>query len=261
MNWAQVAAGAFTGLIVGLTGVGGGALMTPLLLLLFGVAPITAVGTDLWFAALTKTVAAPIHQGRGLIDWQIVRRLWAGSLPSSLLVTLLLRLHFIGTQNAHLLKTAIAAAVLMTVLGLIFQKALLRLGTRFGIGVEDEAHRAQALLTVAAGALLGALVTLTSVGAGALGVVFLVFLYPERLTPSRLVGTDIVHAIPLAVFAGMGHLFIGNVDFKLLALLLCGSIPGVVLGAKLSTRLPQFLLRWALAGALLVVGLRLWTSA
>lgn len=235
--------------------------MTPLLLLLFGVAPVTAVGTDLWFAALTKTVAAPIHHGRGLVDWQIVRRLWAGSLPASLLVTLLLRLRLLGTQNAHLLKSAIAVAVLLTVLGLVFQKTLLRLGARFGIGAEGDAHRAQALLTVLAGVFLGALVTLTSVGAGALGAVCLVFLYPERLTPARLVATDIVHAIPLAVFAGMGHLLIGDVDVRLLAMLLCGSIPGVIIGVKLSARLPQFLLRWVLAGTLLAVGLRLWTSA
>lgn len=257
----QVVAGAFTGLVVGLTGVGGGALMTPILLLLFGVAPVAAVGTDLWFAALTKLVAARLHQGSGRIDWQIVRRLWMGSLPASLLVTVLLRSHPLGTESARWLKEAIALAVLLTVAGLAFHKPLLRLGTRSGIGQAGEAHGAQAPLTIAAGILLGVLVTLTSVGAGALGTVFLVFLYPKRLPPARLVATDIVHAIPLAVFAGVGHLLIGNVDFNLLALLLCGSIPGVILGAKLSTRLPQALLRWTLAGVLLVIGLRLWTAA
>ena len=235
--------------------------MTPLLLLFFGVPPVTAIGTDLWFAALTKTVAVPIQHDRGLIDWPIVRRLWAGSLPASALMTTLLNLRPIRAHDLHILKMAIAAAVLLTVLGLLFQKFLLRLGARSGIGEAGGLHGLQTPLTIAAGALLGALVTLTSVGAGALGVVFLVFLYPERLTPPRLVATDIVHAVPLAVFAGMGHLMIGNVDFKLLAMLLCGSIPGVIIGVKLSARLPQVLLRWMLAGTLSVVGLRLWASA
>ena len=261
MDWMQVAAGALTGLVVGLTGVGGGALMTPLLLLIFGVAPVTAVGTDLWFAALTKIAAARILHGRGLIDWEVVKRLWIGSLPASTLTMVLLKLHLIPVQDGHVLKIAIAAAVLVTALGLIVQKALLRMGTRAGVNEGGPAHGMQGPLTIASGALLGFLVTLTSVGAGALGVVFLVFLYPRRLTPTRLVATDIAHAIPLALFAGTAHLFMGNIDFRLLGTLLCGSIPGVIIGVRLSGRLPQVLLRWTLAGTLSLIGLRLWFSA
>ena len=260
MDWRQVAAGALTGLVVGLTGVGGGALMTPLLLLLFGIAPATAVGTDLWFAALTKLAAARIHHGQGLIAWEVVRRLWAGSLPASALAILMLRLGLIHLQGNRTLQLAIAAAVLLTAVGLLVQKPLLRLGTRAGMGDRSIAHTLQGPLTVLSGALLGFLVTLTSVGAGALGAVFLVFLYPRRLTPSGLVATDIAHAIPLALFAGLGHLLVGHVDWRLLAALLCGSVPGVILGTRLAVRMPQSILRGVLALFLAATGLRLWTA-
>lgn len=253
-------AGALTGLVVGLTGVGGGALMTPVLLLVFGVAPVTAVGTDLWFAALTKTAAVPIHQGKGLIDWVIVRRLWIGSLPASAIAVTLLKGGFIGLHQPEILKAAIAGAVVLTALGMLFRRTPRDLD-----GARDEpgnrlGHRSRVVLTIGSGVLLGFLVTLTSVGAGALGAVFLAFLYPARLTPSRLVATDLVHAIPLALFAGAGHLLVGNVDARLLALLLCGSIPGVLIGAKLSHRMPQGLLKWVIALVLLAIGLKLWAS-
>lgn len=261
LDWAQVAAGALTGLVVGLTGVGGGALMTPLLLLVFGIAPVTAVGTDLWFAALTKLAAARIHHGRGLIEWEVVRRLWLGSLPASALTILSLRLGLIHLQQNRTLQMAIAGAVLLTAAGLLVQKPLLRLGTRAGMGDGSTAHGLQGPLTVLSGALLGFLVTLTSVGAGALGAVFLVFLYPRRLTPSRLVATDIAHAIPLALFAGLAHLLVGHVDLRLLATLLCGSVPGVILGTRLAARLPQAALKGTLALLLAATGLRLWIAA
>lgn len=258
MHWGQILSGALTGLVVGLTGVGGGALMTPLLLLLFGVAPVTAVGTDLWFAAATKAVASRIHHGNGLIDWQVVRRLWAGSLTASALTLLALRFAPLPNHADAFLKLAVAAAVLISALGLLLQKRLLALGLRReGRGPS----RIQAPLTVAAGALLGSLVTLTSVGAGALGVVFLVFLYPERLTAPRLVATDIAHAIPLALFAGSAHLLAGHVDGALLGSLLLGSVPAVILGAKLSPKLPQPLLRLLMAAVLVITGVRLLLSA
>ena len=257
MHWPQILSGALTGLVVGMTGVGGGALMTPLLLLVFGVAPVTAVGTDLWFAAATKVVASRIHHGEGLIDWQIVRRLWAGSMAASGLTLLLLRFGPLPAHASAMLKLAVAIAVLASALGLLLQKRLLALGLRRqGAG----ASRLQAPMTVATGALLGVLVTLTSVGAGALGVVFLVFLYPERLSAPRLVATDIAHAIPLALFAGSAHLLAGHVDWVLLGALLCGSIPAVILGAKLAPRLPQAFLRLLLAAALIFTGTRLWMS-
>lgn len=260
MDLMLIAAGALTGLLVGLTGVGGGALMTPLLLIFFGVAPLSAVGTDLWFAAITKLFATRVHHGHGLIDWQVVKRLWAGSLSASALTLLWMKLHPVDDSAVQLLKTAIAMAVIITALGMLFQKPLHALGRR--LRTTDGAHfkAVQAPLTWAAGAVLGVLVTLTSVGAGALGAVFLAYLYPLRLTPPRLIATDIVHAIPLAMFAGIGHLLIGNVNIGLLGHLLIGSIPAVIIGAMLSARLPHALLRGALAVVLLSIGWKLWWS-
>jgi uncharacterized membrane protein YfcA len=220
-----VLAGALTGLMVGMTGVGGGSLMTPLLLLFFGIAPLAAVGTDLWFAAVTKTVASVIHSRHNLIDWQVARRLWLGSLTSSALAIVLMQRYAVQHELAGVVKSMVAVAVIVTAIGMLFQgplQALGRLSRRY-----DRGHfmRLQAPLTVATGAVLGVLVSLTSIGSGALGVVFLIYLYPVRLTPPRLVATDIVHAIPLALFAGMGHLLIGNVNFGLLANMLVGSVP------------------------------------
>jgi uncharacterized membrane protein YfcA len=253
-----IAAGAATGLLVGLTGVGGGALMTPLLLLVFGVAPLTAVGTDLWFAAITKLFATRVNHGHGLIDWPVVRRLWLGSLTASVATLIFMKLYPVDQTAVALLKAAIAAAVVLTALGMLFQKPLHALGRRLRTADGDHFKALQGPLTVMAGALLGILVTLTSVGAGALGAVFLSYLYPLRLTPPRLIATDIAHAIPLAMFAGAGHLLIGNVDFGLLGNLLLGSIPAVILGAMLSARLPHALLRGTLAAVLLAIGVKLW---
>ncbi|HXE48262.1 MAG TPA: sulfite exporter TauE/SafE family protein [Ramlibacter sp.] len=252
-----ITAGAATGMLVGLTGVGGGAVMTPLLLLVFGVAPVSAIGTDLWFAAITKLVATRVHHGNGLIDWQVVRRLWAGSLPASVLTLAWMATAPIDASTAGFLKAMIAAALLLTSVAMLFQKQLHGLGRKLRLEQADQFKSLQGPLTMAAGALLGFLVTLTSIGAGALGVVFLAYLYPLRLTPARLIATDIVHAIPLAMFAGAGHLLMGNVDIALLGNLLIGSIPGVLAGALLSSRLPQVVLRRALSAILLFTGLKL----
>lgn len=250
-------AGALTGLLVGLTGVGGGSVMTPILLLIFGTHPLSAVGTDLWFAAITKTAATKVHHGAGLIDWQVVRRLWAGSLPASALTTWWLASAHLDPHATDWLKGAIAVAILVTATAMLFQNPLHELGRRFRIGDARHFKAMQPAMTVVAGAVLGALVTLTSIGAGALGVVILAYLYPLRLTSSRLVATDIVHAIPLAMFAGMGHLITGHVDFSLLANLLIGSLPGVLAGAMLSSRLPHVVLKRALAAILVFTGYKL----
>ena len=182
-----VAAGAGTGLLVGLTGVGGGSIMTPLLLLVFGVAPVAAIGTDLWFAALTKLVATRVHQGTGLIDWQVVRRLWAGSLPAAAATLAWMAWLPVGADTARMLKVLIAVSILVTATAMLLQAQLHALGRRLRLHDATHFKAMQAPLTVAAGALLGTLVTLTSIGAGALGVVFLAYLYPLRLTPSRLI--------------------------------------------------------------------------
>lgn len=255
-----VVAGALVGLLVGLTGVGGGALMTPILLLIFGVVPTVAVGTDLWFAAITKSFATPIHQRRGLIDWEVVKRLWMGSLPASLLTLWWMHDHPMGEGASNVLKGIVAGAVMVTAVAMLFQKRLHTAGRNSRITKAVAFRSAQAPLTIAAGAVLGLLVTLTSVGAGALGAVFLVYLYPLRLTPPRLVATDIVHAIPLALFAGSGHLLIGNLDLGLLGDLLLGSIPAVMIGALISSRVPHAYLRYLLVVILLIIGARLLWS-
>ena len=258
MDVMLIAAGAMTGLPVGLTGVGGGALMTPLLLLVFDVAPLAAVGTDLWFAAITKLFATRMHHDHGLIDWPVVRRLWLGSLTASALTLVWMKLHPVDETAVTLLETAIAVAVMLTALGMLFQKSLYALGRKLRTSDSDQFKALQAPLTVQSGTALGMLVTLTSVGAVALGTVFLTYPYPLRLTPPRLIASDIVHAIPLAIFAGMDHLLIGNVDFGLLGNLLLGSIPAVFVGAMLSARLPHLLLRGVLAMVLLLIGAKLW---
>jgi uncharacterized membrane protein YfcA len=249
-------AGFLTGLVVGLTGVGGGALMTPILLLFFGIAPSTAVGTDLWFAALTKIVGGKIHWQKNLIDWQIVRRLWWGSLPSSAFMIVLMHFQVINI-SVDFIKQVIGYLIVITAVGILLQDRLNLLGKYLRINNESSFKLWQPGLTVIAGITLGTLVTLTSIGAGAIGVVMLSYLYPLRLTPTRLVATDIVHAIPLAMFAGTGYLLGGDVDFKLLGVLLIGSVPGVYLGAKIGPKLPTKILRILLAVGLLAVSLKL----
>jgi uncharacterized membrane protein YfcA len=262
MNWLEVAAGALTGFVVGMTGVGGGALMTPILLLGFGTAPLTAVGTDLWFAAITKVAVSGLHFRQGLIDWLVVRRLWTGSLPAAALTLAWMANRPPDEGTITVVRVAIAVAVCLTAVSLLAQKALRAIRPRpVARGGGPLPARGEVLGTIAAGALLGGLVTLTSVGAGALGAVFLYHLYPVRLTPSRLVATDIAHAVPLALVAGLGHLAISQVDLGLLRNLLVGSVPAALAGAALSSRVPHTLLRMALGGVLLVIGLTMLAAA
>lgn len=248
-------AGALTGFVVGLTGVGGGALMTPILLIFFGVSTTTAVATDLWFAAVTKLVGARVHHTNGLVDWQVVKRLWMGSLPFALLIVVMVSL---GVQVARVewLTKAIGTVVLITASGLLAAPRLVAYARGRRIAEPGHFKAVQPLLTVAAGAVVGLSVALTSVGAGALGSVMLLYLYPLRMTPHRLVATDIVHAIPLAVVAGTGYLFAGMVDWRVLTRLLAGSIPAVLLGSVLAGRLPGRWVQSALALALLGVGVK-----
>jgi uncharacterized protein len=247
-------AGFVVGVMVGFTGVGGGALMTPLLVFLFGVAPQTAIGTDLLFAAITKGFGGWVHGARGSIDWLVLRRLAAGSLPAAIITLTLLHYFPEERRTGALLLPALGIALLLTSLAMLFQRSLHQLGQKLRTTKPDRFKRAQPGLTVAAGALLGFLVTLTSVGAGALGVVMLVYLYPYRLTPAKLVGTDIAHAIPLTLVAGLGHWSLGNVNFTLLGSLLAGSIPGIIIGSRLSTNVSGAHVRNAVAVVLAIVG-------
>lgn len=249
-------AGALTGFVVGLTGVGGGALMTPILLLLFGVTPITAIATDLWFAAMTKLVAARIHHNSGQVDWMIVRRLWLGSLPVALLVVLAIGLG-VKIEKVLWLTQAIGILVITTAIGLMLAPKLLRIAKARRFGNPTKFKAMQPALTTLSGAALGLSVALTSVGAGALGSVMLTYLYPLRMTPRRLVATDIVHAIPLAMLAGTGYLLAGLVDWRMLLSLLLGSVPATIVGSLLAQRFDQRLLKTALAVVLLFAGVKM----
>jgi uncharacterized membrane protein YfcA len=257
MDPINTVAGFVVGVLVGFSGVGSGALMTPLLVFVFGVAPQTAIGTDLLFAAVTKGVGTVVHGARQSIDWMVLRRLAIGSLPSAMLTLGLL--HYFPDRQAvqALLLPALGVALIVTSVAMLFQPALHRFGRMLRTNSPTDFKAAQPGLTVLAGALLGFLVTLTSVGAGALGAVLLVYLYPFRLTPQKLVGTDIAHAVPLTLVAGLGHLGLGNVDFSLLAALLMGSIPGIIIGSRLSFRASGVHVRHAIAVMLAVVGARL----
>jgi uncharacterized protein len=246
-------AGALVGVLVGMTGVGGGSLMTPLLVLMFGVSPHTAVGTDLLYAAATKVAGSAVHGWRETVEWRIVRRLATGSIPAALLTLLALtQVGKIGKDASAVILTVLGCMLILTAIATLFQKRIIAMaGHR-----EEHGISRSYVPTVALGALLGVLVTISSVGAGAIGVTALLVLYPN-LKVSRIIGTDIAHAVPLAMLGGAGHWFLGEVDFMLLLNLLVGSIPGVILGSLFSTRAPDHLLRPALAAVLMVSGVRL----
>lgn len=254
MELHNVVAGCGVGLLVGLTGVGGGSLMTTILVLLFGVAPGAAVGTDLWFAAITKMAGGTLHQSRGNVDGQVLRRLCLGSLPAAVLTLAWLKASG-GSQVKHgLILDLLGVMLLLTACAMVFKAQVQVLGRRLRVSDATRFKRAQPAATVLAGAVLGVLVTLTSIGAGALGAVLLAYLYPLRMTPRRLVATDLVHAIPLTVVAGIGHLMMGNVDGGLLLQLLVGSVPGVLIGAHFGDRAPEAWLRRLIAVVLMLVG-------
>lgn len=253
-----VIAGLLVGFMVGMTGIGGGALMTPILVLLFGTIPKTAVGTDLFFAAITKMAGVGFHGRQGTIDWQVCRRLAAGSLPAAVLTGL--AINYFGRDALKVdsvMMQGIGLMLVITAIGLVFKEKLHGIGRNFRIDDAERFKELQGPLTVLAGVLLGVVVTLTSVGAGALGTVMMLYLYPLRLTPAKLVGTDLAHAIPLALVAGTSHLFAGHVNYPLLGTLLIGSIPGVIVGSWLSTRVSASVLRPVLALLLLLTGLKI----
>jgi len=257
MDWLNSCAGFLVGLLVGFTGVGGGALMTPLLVLVFGVAPQTAVGTDLLYAALTKSVGSWVHGVRGALDWYVLRLLWLGSLPMAVLTLILLNNSPVAGGLAKLILPLLGVALVLTGGAMLSRPALNRLGARLRTNFPDRLKAYQPALTVLAGVILGFLVTLTSVGAGALGAVMLVYLYPFRLRAQKLVGTDIAHAIPLTLLAGLGHAKLGHVDFRLLGALLLGSIPGIVVGSVLSHRVSTTAVRSAIAVMLVIIGVKM----
>jgi hypothetical protein len=243
--------GFLVGALVGLTGVGGGALMTPLLVLLFGIHADTAVGTDLLYAAATKSVGTAVHGASGTVDWGIVGRLAAGSVPATIL-TLLVLAHFkqnIGGAN-HVITIVLGFALIATAIAILFRRIILEF-FKERVGALDPGKTTA--FTVLLGAVLGVLVSLSSVGAGAIGVTVLLILYPS-LPVGKLVGSDIAHAVPLTFIAGVGHWLIGTVNFQLLISLLVGSIPGIIIGSLISSRVPDRVLRPILASTLAIVG-------
>lgn len=254
MDFVFTVIGFAVGAIVGFTGVGGGSLMTPMLLV-FGIAPAVAVGTDLLYAALTKTGAVWVHHRSRTVRWEIVGRLALGSLLGAGLALGLLRN---WTGDAALLEqvivTTLSASLILTALVILLRNRLRRLrGGKAAALLRRLQGEWQGRATVVAGFAIGVLVTLSSVGAGAVGAAVLLVLYP-RLPAIRIVGTDLAHAVPLAAMAGLGHLGLGTVDFALLGLLLLGSLPGIYLGSRIGLRLPDRVMRPVLGGLLLVIG-------
>ena len=257
MDWLYTLSGFVVGAIVGLTGVGGGSLMTPLLVLLFGIHPATAVGTDLLYAAITKAGGTAVHAKKGHINWRITGLLASGSIPASLLTVW--ALSHLPNQSAavsHIISVSLGVALLLTACAIIFRQQLQRYALKHA---DDGAHtRYQAEITVAIGVLLGILVTISSVGAGALGVAALFFLYP-KLPTIRIVGSDLAHAVPLTLIAGLGHWALGSVDWSLLGSLLIGSLPGIWIGSHASAKVPDRFLRRILASMLVLIGGKLIT--
>jgi len=263
MNFGYSVSGFLVGLLVGVTGVGGGSLMTPLLVFLFGFKPSVAVGTDLLFAAITKTSGVWVHHGKHRsVEWKIVGWLAAGSLPMALATLYTLKyLMSVGKEITGTITFTLGIALLLTAVSLLVRSVLIRRADRLNPSDKEELPESsigrfkqmQIPATILVGAILGVLVTLSSVGAGALGTVALLFLFP-RMSTLKVVGTDLAHAIPLTTVAGLGHLSLGNVDLVLLGSLLIGSLPGIWIGSHLSAKIPERFLRPILATILLLIG-------
>jgi len=257
VDWLYTLSGFLVGLIVGVTGVGGGSLMTPLLVLFFGVSPATAVGTDLLYASITKSMGGWVHAAKGSVDWKVVKLLALGSIPAAIITITLLKVLALEEKTLRGLVTSVlSVALLATAAALLLKDWIKKIARRDDGTVYEIHHRHLPAATVVTGVVVGALVTISSIGAGVLGTVAILFLYP-RLPAVKVVGTDIVHAVPLTAVAGMGHMALGTVDFVLLGSLLLGSLPGIYIGSHLSAKVPEKVLRPLLATMLLIIGLKM----
>jgi uncharacterized membrane protein YfcA len=255
MTLSFVFSGFAVGLLVGMTGVGGGSLMTPMLTLLFGVSPSVAVGTDLAFASITKSAGTFTHKMRGTVNWAIVRRLCIGALPSAILATLWLK-HYgaLDKEIGQIIRYSIAGSVLLTVVALLFKRKMMA-----WINASPKRQLQGNTLvaaTIFAGIVLGALVTISSIGAGAIGATLLVLMYPH-LSPAEVAGTDIAYAVPLTAIAAFGHWYLGSIDWSLLGTLLLGSVPGITIGSYCARAIPERFLRGVLAMTLTTVAAKL----
>lgn len=247
-----MASGFGIGAIIGMTGVGGGSLMTPLLISVFKLNPAVAIGTDLWFAAITKSGGAWAHHRHGQVDYRVAGRLLAGSIPASLATIALMHVTGITSAWAHALTFSLGIALLLTAVTVAYRQSWHAVGLKLERWLPPGR---QARLTVLAGVVLGVLVSLSSIGAGALGATMILLLYP-RMPTNRLVGTDIAHAVPLTLVAGIGHASLGHVEWLLLGSLLIGSLPGIWLGTQLTRRMPERLVRALLCLSLVGAGLK-----
>ena len=246
--------GFLVGFLVGQTGVGGGSLMTPLLVLLFGIHPSTAVGTDLLYAGMTKSMGTLVHGLNKTVDWRVTGRLACGSVPATMLALAIISQFDLNSSAAgNVISTVLGIVLLLTATSLVFRSRIVALAERL---TPSRRPSRTAALTVLTGAMLGMLVTVSSIGAGALGVTALLLLYP-RLPTAKIVGSDIAHAVPLTLVAGMGHMALGSVDVVLLVSLLMGSVPGIAIGSYVSAWMPDAVLRMLLAAVLTLVGGRL----
>lgn len=258
LEWAPVA-GAVVGLIVGLTGVGGGALMAPILLVGFGLDLATVVATDLLFATLTKLAVTRVHHKNQFIDWQVTKRLWLGSIPATLLIIWLAQSGNLFASPDWIIQL-LGVLVLISAISLLFGDRIQAMQTSNRISNPDRFLSIQPALTTVAGGLLGTLVTLTSVGAGALGAVLLRALYPLRMQAQKLIATDTIHAIPVSLLGGLSYLVLGLTDLQMLGLLLIGSVPAALLGGLLVAKLPTQITRHILAAALILASVKLLTE-
>jgi uncharacterized membrane protein YfcA len=252
MDLIAILSGFGVGAIVGMTGVGGGSLMTPLLLSVFRLSPAVAIGTDLWFACITKVAGSASHHLAGHVEWKITALLLAGSIPASMGTVALMHTTGVTKGWASALTLSLGIALLLTAVTVAFRQTWHTVGVRLQRWIPE--HR-KPLLTVLSGLLLGVLVSLSSIGAGAIGATLLMLLYP-KLPSHRIVGTDIAHAVPLTLVAGIGHATLGHVDWTLLASLLVGSIPGIWLGSQLTRKMPERLVRTLLCLALVTAGVK-----
>ncbi|MEO7425568.1 MAG: sulfite exporter TauE/SafE family protein [Fibrobacteria bacterium] len=258
LSYVYVIAGLAVGFIVGMTGVGGGSLMTPILLH-FGIAPINAVGTDLLYAAITKSNGVLVHQKKKNVDWSITVRLAYGSIPAAVLTLIVFRLlqsHGPASATNAFITYSLGTALLITSVAILFKQALLDWSHRNDVFLTRMSERQRHVATIVIGFLLGIIVSITSIGAGALGTMALFLVYP-LLPTSKLVGTEIAHAVPLTLIAGLGHASAGHVDFMLLGNLLIGSLPGIWLGSHTAGAVPEKVLRPVLAAMLVYAGVKL----
>jgi uncharacterized membrane protein YfcA len=249
-----IVTGAVVGLAIGVSGVGGGSLMTPLLLM-FGFPPNIAIGTDLLYAAITKSGGVISHQKKKNIEWKLVGRMAIGSIPAALIVSLLLKFYFQdSSEYSHLLTLSLGIMLVLTSFVLLFRQRLVKQAGD-NRGIMGIAHRHPKVFTILMGFIIGTFVTLSSVGAGAIGAAVLLSLYPH-LPSHKIVGIDIAHAVPLTFIAGIAHLWLGNVDFVLLFCLLIGSLPSIHLGTHIGSRVPNQVLQPILAFMLMGLGLK-----